>query len=391
MEAAPVLGFGDAFLPTVDRDELRGKINDAETLLCYVLRVCYTHIDRGIPPLPHLCREDYQRIRNFKYLDSPQAVEEFKAWVVTLPDPTGELTGCVFLECPPDDWHLMEATTNLGEAQHAWNNSQTGIGMGIIESFQKYAELDARRAAEIENMLSSGNLNNPHNEVVDRYASRNRRRAAAAEKGRHAQAADENVHALERARAENKAAGDEIRRQLKQAKAEAKSSSSRRAYVSRPRKNMDKSASARPSSTPENSEVITASEQPETVIVFTPQTSSVAETSAPTVAAAACEQSNSSGDAHVSRPRRTKNTPTTAATSTSRPSTAATSLGKRKKASSTTESKSSRAKRSKKDPLGTWSVERVEGDDIMVLTGREFATLYPDEFREIYPQEVKHI
>ncbi|KAJ6557793.1 hypothetical protein B0H19DRAFT_1261391 [Mycena capillaripes] len=143
MEAALVLGFGDAFLPTIDRDELRGKINDTETLLCYVLRICYTHIDR----------KDHQRIRNFKYLDSPQAVEEFKAWVVTLPDPTGELAGwwnhklghswllpgaiqCLS-QMPPDDWHLMEVTTNLGEAQHAWNNSQTGTRMSVIESFQK--------------------------------------------------------------------------------------------------------------------------------------------------------------------------------------------------------------------------------------------------------------
>ncbi|KAJ7854828.1 hypothetical protein B0H14DRAFT_2579662 [Mycena olivaceomarginata] len=112
MEAAPVLGFGDAFLPTIDRDELRGK-----------------------------------------------AVEAFKAWVVTLPDPTGELTGKGSprelgrwnhrlrhswllpgaIQCLsrmlPDNCHLMEATTNLGEAQHAWNNGQTGIGMGVIESF----------------------------------------------------------------------------------------------------------------------------------------------------------------------------------------------------------------------------------------------------------------
>jgi hypothetical protein len=31
----------------------------------------------------------------------------------------------------------MEAMTNLDEAQHAWNNAQTGILMGVIESFKK--------------------------------------------------------------------------------------------------------------------------------------------------------------------------------------------------------------------------------------------------------------
>ncbi|KAJ6526461.1 hypothetical protein B0H19DRAFT_1335804 [Mycena capillaripes] len=46
----------------------------------------------------------------------------------------------------------MEATTNLGEAQHGpgWNNAHTGITMSVIESFKKYEELDPRRAEEIE-------------------------------------------------------------------------------------------------------------------------------------------------------------------------------------------------------------------------------------------------
>jgi hypothetical protein len=38
---------------------------------------------------------------------------------------------------PLEQWNTMEATTNLGEAQHAWNNAQTGIPMGVIESFKK--------------------------------------------------------------------------------------------------------------------------------------------------------------------------------------------------------------------------------------------------------------
>ncbi|KAJ7817545.1 hypothetical protein B0H14DRAFT_3877466 [Mycena olivaceomarginata] len=46
------------------------------------------------------------------------------------------------LNIPLERWNTMEATTNLGEAQHAWNNAQTGISMGVIESFKKYEELD---------------------------------------------------------------------------------------------------------------------------------------------------------------------------------------------------------------------------------------------------------
>ncbi|KAJ7906824.1 hypothetical protein B0H13DRAFT_2504882 [Mycena leptocephala] len=122
-----------------------------------------------------------------------------------------------------------------------------------------------------------------HNEVVDRYGPRQQRK-------RRAQAADENVYALQRAQAENKSAGDEIRRQLKQARAQAKSSSSGRAYVSWPRKkNMNKQVAARLSSTPENGAAVTVSGQPETEIHCT-TSSSVAETSATIVAAATSEQ-----------------------------------------------------------------------------------------------------
>jgi hypothetical protein len=49
----------------------------------------------------------------------------------------------------------------------------------------------------------------------------------------------------------------------------------------------------------------------------------------------------------------------------------------------TTELQSSRARQPKKDALSMWSVERVNGDDTMVLTGGEFVTLYLDEFRNV--------
>lgn len=54
MEVAPLLGFADAFLPTIDREELRGVVTDAGTLLLFVLRLCYTHIFRYVVPCPFL-------------------------------------------------------------------------------------------------------------------------------------------------------------------------------------------------------------------------------------------------------------------------------------------------------------------------------------------------
>jgi hypothetical protein len=127
----------------------------------------------------------------------------------------------------PDVWHIMEATTNFGEAQHAANNKETGIGMGLVESFIqynsslificrsltacRYEALDTRRAAEIEIMLQSGNLHNPRNEVSHRYASRNARRVTASEKAKNARAEDDEVQAAEQAVADAQAHLKQIR------------------------------------------------------------------------------------------------------------------------------------------------------------------------------------
>ncbi|KAJ7480405.1 hypothetical protein B0H11DRAFT_1915819 [Mycena galericulata] len=102
-------------------------------------------------------------------------------------------------------WPHLTASDTLDSAQ-----------MGIIESFKKYAEYDARRAAEINVKLATSNLNNNQNELDHRDASSNRRHAAAADKGMRARDADERVIALRQAKAQMEA-------QLKQAVAESKS------------------------------------------------------------------------------------------------------------------------------------------------------------------------
>ncbi|KAJ6537019.1 hypothetical protein B0H19DRAFT_1382808 [Mycena capillaripes] len=85
MEVAPLLGFADAFLPTIDREELRGVVTDVATLLLFVLRLCYTHIFRGVPEAPHLSKDDHDRIKGFAHLETPQAVEDFKLWIANGP------------------------------------------------------------------------------------------------------------------------------------------------------------------------------------------------------------------------------------------------------------------------------------------------------------------
>ncbi|KAJ6574040.1 hypothetical protein B0H19DRAFT_1253799 [Mycena capillaripes] len=97
MEVPPLLGFADAFLPTIDRDELRGVFTDAGTLLLYVLRLCYTHIFRGIPEALHLSKDDHDRIQDFVHLDSSEAIEDFKVWITNIPDPDGAIASLAAL------------------------------------------------------------------------------------------------------------------------------------------------------------------------------------------------------------------------------------------------------------------------------------------------------
>lgn len=47
MEAAPLLGFADAFVATIDLEDVRSVVGaDTQKLLPFVLRICYSHYNR---------------------------------------------------------------------------------------------------------------------------------------------------------------------------------------------------------------------------------------------------------------------------------------------------------------------------------------------------------
>ncbi|KAJ7110858.1 hypothetical protein C8R44DRAFT_883329 [Mycena epipterygia] len=381
MEVAPLLGFADAFLPTIDREELRGVVTDAGTLLLFVLRLCYTHIFR---------------LRSF---GTPQAVEDFKLWIANVPDPDGAIARWwkqklthfwllpATIQClsriPLNDWHTMPATTNLGEAQHARNDVETGTQMGIIESFKKYAEYDARRAAEINVKLATGNLNNNQNELVHRYASSNRCHAAAADKGMRARDADERVIALRQAKAH-------VEAELKQAVAESKSNSSGRVPAGRPKgKKAEKIANGT-----SNVEQV-------------PRRSSgrVVAPSRSTEEPPIDHQEDEHDDVQHEKERQTSRTgdeasgPTQVSdawapagpmfptsTSDSAPSAA------KRKSTLTAVAPAPKPKRRKAgDPLAGWAIELVPGDKTTAVSPREYAQKEPEEFAAQYPQYVKFL
>ncbi|KAJ6572977.1 hypothetical protein B0H10DRAFT_2440108 [Mycena sp. CBHHK59/15] len=377
MEAAPLLGMADALLPTIDIPSVVEEVKDAVGVVKRNVRICYSHVKRGIPDVSHLPRDDQDRIHNFMYMETPEDVEEFKIWIRTLPDPNGVLLRWwehkemhewllpSVIQClsdiNPDVWHVMEATTNFGEAQHAANNAQTGIGMGLVESFIQHAPqvhclpfisrslpafryeiLDTRRAAEIEVMLQSGNLHNPRNEVSHRYSSRNARRVNATEKAKHARAADEEVQAAEQAVADAQA-------QLKQIRAESKSNSSGRVRAVRARKSQPTKSDAHGTTKDSRRKCSTAQSS------LTPNSST------------------SGGNGTI--PDETIPAPTvTTPEHTTRPI--------RKRSGSTSLESDAPPKRLKLGPLKGWGIER----DGINMSAVEYAQNHWSEFRDEYPE-----
>ncbi|KAF7305642.1 hypothetical protein HMN09_00817800 [Mycena chlorophos] len=217
-------------------------ISSTDDVLSRVLRVCHTHVQRGLPETDHLSAEDAARIRNFMYLPTVADVDAFKLWIQTVDDPNKKISAWWkhklshtwllpgTIRClsgiPGDVWDQMPATTNAGEAQHAHNNAETGTGMGVLESFQTCDKFSTRDAAEIKQAFDLAVLVNPRNELVDRFGSMIRRHTATTEKAKRASEVDDAVRALQQQQRELKAAEAEVKRQLAKAKAEAKSNSS---------------------------------------------------------------------------------------------------------------------------------------------------------------------
>ncbi|KAJ6611331.1 hypothetical protein B0H10DRAFT_2192985 [Mycena sp. CBHHK59/15] len=422
MEAAPLLGFADAFVATIDLEDVRSVVGtDAQKLLPFVLRVCYSHYNRGIPLLSHLSKAIRQRIFNLKYLKTWAAFEAFKAWIQIVPDPHGVLRRWWehktmhrwllpgLIQClsniPLEQWNTMEATTNLGEAQHAWNNNKTGTGMGALESFKKYEELDVRRAEEIELRKLTGISRNAHNEVSDRYANRTARQTRNSEKFRRAHNADATVAALvaelsemreelteARSEAETEPSSGavdhvrvreletavvELESKLKQAKAEAKSNSSGRVRASKA--NVGAAGAVASTTLAETragsgsfAETAAASsthapESLEEVAVAPPvPPSPTVHVSSTVVAAMDTGDSEQAGvDLHRTSGRKR----TQAEVSVSAPSV------------------SNKRQKQPQDPLAGWVME--DPDTGEKLTGHEWVERNPGEFAEHYPKDHK--
>ncbi|KAJ6537018.1 hypothetical protein B0H19DRAFT_1270692 [Mycena capillaripes] len=243
----------------------------------------------------------------------------------------------------------MPATTNLGEAQHARNNAETGTQMGIIESFKKYAKYDARRAAEINVKLATVNLNNNQNEL----------------------------------------AKVQVEAELKQAVAESKSNSSGRIPAGRPSKGKKAEKIAHGTSNVEqvprrsSGRVVAPSRSAEEARVDREKDEHN------DVQREKEGQTLQTGD-EASGPRRLRSHGANVLSTTSTRDTAPSAA--KRKLTLTAAAPAPKPKRRKSgDPLAGWAIELVPGDNTTAVSPREYAQKEPEEFAAQYPQYVKSL
>ncbi|KAJ7190543.1 hypothetical protein GGX14DRAFT_603962 [Mycena pura] len=407
MEAAPLLAFADAIWKTMSNAR-RVQIGDPEFVLLYVLVVCKVHYNRGINDgLKHLpsgagsesdldasASEDdsedapnrtqtltRRRLRGLRHFHSQQQIDGLEADILASGDHVliewwkqkkmhhWLLPGLIaFLyRINPDDWHLIPASTNIGEGQHRWNNIHTGTAMGIIESMQKYEQLDIEVEADLEQAAITGDLRNMQNNPVDRYAKRNSRNLATVEGAQRKCTKDQNskTSGPEKATATEtvqllKAELDVAKSKLAQAKAEVNSNSSGRVRPPRPGRS-SVSAQVQPAPAPL---APTALATPPTPPLSTSAVLAAAPVSAPVMA-----ERDDAGDVPADTRR---------------------SARKRVRAGSSVASALPSTKRTKPpvDPLAGWLMK--DPDTGEQLTGEAWVKRYPEEFAKRYPRDHRH-
>ncbi|KAJ7491619.1 hypothetical protein B0H11DRAFT_2228787 [Mycena galericulata] len=151
--------------------EYSGIPNDTspEKVAPYFLKICWRHSKEsfflslhGDEILTSLCPRpihdfkslvstgDYNRLLDFVYIESKQALDEFSAFVKRLGVKKIEdwwahkqnnewIIPCLVKSqslIPVDVWDSTPSTTNTNEAQHHWTNSLTGTKLTLVEALE---------------------------------------------------------------------------------------------------------------------------------------------------------------------------------------------------------------------------------------------------------------
>ncbi|KAL0948752.1 hypothetical protein HGRIS_008885 [Hohenbuehelia grisea] len=199
MEAAQVLGAGDAFLPTNEPEYSKIHTDDPEEIVQYFVRACATHVSRGIRDLQSLVSpSDYQRLKNVPHIKSDDEFNSFNSWIHGLG--IEKITNWWLhkkqhrwmipsivqsrSKISAEHWMITQASTNMNESQHKWTNGETGTGLSLAAAIVSAQIVDERVAHELIDKLNTGVLRNSRNDLLNRMGRSVTRSLKALEKAR---------------------------------------------------------------------------------------------------------------------------------------------------------------------------------------------------------------
>ncbi|KAJ7049852.1 hypothetical protein C8F01DRAFT_1092926 [Mycena amicta] len=214
MESAQVLGAAASFLKTRDREhsDLPDDITPHE-FAPHIIKLCITHAKRAILDFEKLVpTRDYLRLLNFAdEIKSEASLDVFSDFVRGLgvkkiqdwwdhKEMSAWILPCLVKSLSPldsDEWESTPATTNAGESQHHWTNTQTGIKLAPVEAIERARIVDLRVLADIQVALNSGVLPNQYSTSLQRKLRGIRRDAAKAAKRHDTREREEEVERIE--------------------------------------------------------------------------------------------------------------------------------------------------------------------------------------------------
>ncbi|KAJ7919721.1 hypothetical protein B0H13DRAFT_2428752 [Mycena leptocephala] len=184
MDGAQVLGICRSVMKHND-PEYSGIPNDTppEQVASEFVKICWRHAKEPVHDFRSLVPEaDHARLRDFAYIDSKEKLDwwahkQMHAWIIP----------CLVRSqshIPNNIWDTTPSTTNTNEAQHAWTNSLTSIGLSLVEAVETAHKLDCKVADEIELTLRTSIFANPNNEQSHRVARNSARQSTRARKAR---------------------------------------------------------------------------------------------------------------------------------------------------------------------------------------------------------------
>ncbi|KAJ7712276.1 hypothetical protein B0H16DRAFT_1342718, partial [Mycena metata] len=203
MEAAQALGAARSLLKT-NQPQFSGITTlDPAIFATYFIKLCCGHSIRPVNDFKCLVTpEEFRRLQDFMHIDSVKALHSFTVFVEGLgvkeirdwwahKEMSDWILPCLVKSQSrilPEHWDSTPATTNTGEAQHHWTNTQTGIKLSLVEGIESARSVDWRVVEEVKSSMTTGILPNRNNEMSQCLHRNTTRQSTAA---RHARESDE--------------------------------------------------------------------------------------------------------------------------------------------------------------------------------------------------------